>query len=592
MFRRKSYAAPMHSLPAIAPPVSHFKPVILGASTRPSWRLAPRSAQFVVVVLSAWLVVSANWALMAKLGALHDAPAAPWVLRLVFGALAFLAVLTLLSLTAWPRWMKPVWVGLSVVAAFAQHFMLGYGTVMDKGMIANALQTDWRESRDLFTPWLLVQLIVIAGVPALWLWHQPVRRSGALRNVLKTVGLFVLAMGLLLAGVLAGFRQLSPLVRNNMDLRFMINPVTPILATLDATVKPLFKHHKPFASIAAGAVLTPAVGSDKRPPLLVLVVGETARADHFSLNGYGRDTNPELAKRGALSWRQVTSCGTATRESLPCMFSHLGRTDFYASKVEYDGLLDVLQAAGLAVLWVDNQAGCKGVCNRVANVSTEADAKTAAGQRSCGADGECLDEVLVDTLQTRLASMPRDRVKNGVVLVLHQMGSHGPAYFKRSDEPHKAFKPECATNALSECSHEQLVNVYDNSIRYTDHVLAGVIDWLKTQQQYATGMLYVSDHGESLGENGIYLHGMPWALAPEAQKHVPWIMWMDGLQTHSGVAMGCAEKTLNEAASHDNYFHTVLGLVGVQSPTYVPGLDMLSTCRVAPASAERLARAG
>lgn len=236
MFRRKSYAAPMHSLPAIAPPVSHFKPVILGASTRPSWRLAPRSAQFVVVVLSAWLVVSANWALMAKLGALHDAPAAPWVLRLVFGALAFLAVLTLLSLTAWPRWMKPVWVGLSVVAAFAQHFMLGYGTVMDKGMIANALQTDWRESRDLFTPWLLVQLIVIAGVPALWLWHQPVRRSGALRNVLKTVGLFVLAMGLLLAGVLAGFRQLSPLVRNNMDLRFMINPVTPILATLDATL--------------------------------------------------------------------------------------------------------------------------------------------------------------------------------------------------------------------------------------------------------------------------------------------------------------------------------------------------------------------
>ena len=554
--------------------------------TSPSgrWQLPARSAQFIVVLLSAWLVLTANWALMGKVGHLNGATLSPWALRTAFGGLAFLAVLTLLSLTAWPRFMKPVWVGLAVVAALAQYFMISYGTVMDKGMINNALQTDWHESRDLLNPWLLVQLLVIAGLPALWLWRQPVRSSSAWRNVGRTLALFVLALDVLLAAVLGGYRQLGPLVRNNMDLRFMINPVSPVLASLDATVKPLFKHPRPFASIAAGASLVPPVGADQRPPLLVLVVGETARADHFSLNGYARDTNPELKARQVLSWHQARSCGTATRESVPCMFSHLDREAFHDSKVEYDDLLDVLQAAGMAVLWVDNQAGCKGVCNRTPNASTLDDVKTAVGQKYCGADGECLDGVLVDTMSQRLAQLDPARVKKGVVLVLHQMGSHGPAYYKRSDEARKAFKPECTTNALADCSREQVQNVYDNSIRYTDHVLAGLIDWLKAQPQFATGMLYVSDHGESLGENGIYLHGMPWALAPEAQKHVPWIMWTGGLASRSAVDWGCAGKSVDEPISHDNYYHTVLGLLGVQTPTYVRKLDMLASCRSKPSA--------
>jgi lipid A ethanolaminephosphotransferase len=549
-------------------------------------QLPARSAQFVVVVLSAWLVLTANWALLGRLGSLSGATLSPLVLRAVFGGLAFLAVLALLSLTAWPRFMKPVWVALALVAALAQYFMLGYGTVMDKGMIHNALQTDWRESRDLLNPWLLVQMLLIAGVPALWLWRQPVRGAGTVwRNLGRTLALLVLALGLLLAVVLGGYRQLAPLVRNNMDLRFMINPVSPVLATLDATVKPLFKHPKPFASIAAGATLAAPAGAEQRPPLLLLVVGETARADHFALNGYARDTNPELAQRQVLSWHQAQSCGTATRESVPCMFSHLDREAFRASKVQYDGLLDVLQAAGLAVLWVDNQAGCKGVCNRTPNESTQDDAKTAAGKPFCSADGECLDGVFVATLNERLARLTShepERVKRGVVLVLHQMGSHGPAYYRRSDEARKAFKPECTSNALADCTREQVNNVYDNSIRYTDHVLAGLIDWLKAQPQFASGLMYVSDHGESLGEGGIYLHGMPWALAPDAQKHVPWIMWNGGLASRSAVDWACTGQTLDAPISHDHYYHTVLGLLGVHTPTYVRGLDMLAGCRRPP----------
>ncbi|ARU04563.1 phosphoethanolamine transferase [Comamonas serinivorans] len=543
------------------------------------WLTQPRTPQAVVALLAAWLVLTANWALMSRLGHLDGAADPAWVLRLGFGGLSFLAVLSLLALTAWPRGMKPVWVALALVAALAQHFMLSYGTVMDKGMIHNALQTDWRESRDLASPWLLLQVLVIAGVPALWLWRQPLRRDTAWRGLGRTAVLFAGSVGLLLAGVLGGYRHLGPLVRNNMELRFMINPVSPVLAALDAGVKPWFKHARPFASIAAGATLAPARGDDARPPLLVLVVGETARADHFSLNGYGRDTNPELARHGVLSWHQASSCGTATRESVPCMFSHLDRQAFLSRKVDYDGLLDVLQTAGLAVLWVDNQAGCKGVCDRTPHVTTADELATPAGRRHCDADGECRDGMLVDTLSQRLASLPPERARRGVVLVLHQMGSHGPAYHKRSDAAHKAFSPECTTNALADCSHEQLINAYDNTIRTTDHVLAGVIDWLQAQPQYAAGMLYVSDHGESLGENGLYLHGMPWRMAPEVQKHVPWILWLDGLQRRSGVDLACAAHELDQPISHDHYYHTVLGLLGVRTPTYLTGLDTLASCR-------------
>jgi lipid A ethanolaminephosphotransferase len=267
------------------------------------------------------------------------------------------------------------------------------------------------------------------------------------------------------------------------------------------------------------------------------------------------------------------------------MFSHLDRKAFYGSPVQYDGLLDVLQAAGMAVLWVENQAGCKGVCDRTPHVSTGDELNTAAGKRHCDASGECLDGIFVDTTRERLASLPPERTRNGVVLVLHQMGSHGPAYHKRSDAARKAFAPECATNALSSCTHDQLINAYDNSIRYTDHVLAGLIDWLQAQRGYATGLIYVSDHGESLGENGIYLHGMPWALAPDVQKHVPWIMWNGGLASRSRVDWTCAGQTLATPISHDNYYHTVLGLLGVTSPTYVPSLDMLGGCRQPPSPA-------
>jgi lipid A ethanolaminephosphotransferase len=261
---------------------------------------------------------------------------------------------------------------------------------------------------------------------------------------------------------------------------------------------------------------------------------------------------------------------------VPCMFSNLGRENFESRTTQHEGLLDVLQRAGLAVLWIDNQSGCKGVCDRVPSVSTSSNTESAL----C-ATGECLDGVMLEGLDERIAALDAGRVARGLVIVMHQMGSHGPAYHLRSPADMKRFLPECKTAALQDCSRDQLVNAYDNSIVYTDHFLAQAIGWLKTRADKAdTAMIYVADHGESLGENNLYLHGMPYSVAPDVQKHVPWITWVsEGFQRSAGLSMSCLRTAGDQRISHDNYFHSVLGLASVQTSAYVPALDAYAACR-------------
>jgi lipid A ethanolaminephosphotransferase len=258
------------------------------------------------------------------------------------------------------------------------------------------------------------------------------------------------------------------------------------------------------------------------------------------------------------------------------MFSNLGRENFDRRKNQYEGLLDVLQRSGLAVLWIDNQSGCKGVCDRIPSVSTASNTKSPL----C-VSGECLDGVMLEGLDARIAALDPKRVARGVVIVMHQMGSHGPAYHLRSPAAMKRFLPECTSAALQECSKEQLVNAYDNSIAYTDHVLGQAIGWLKTKSgQSDTAMIYVSDHGESLGENNLYLHGMPYSIAPDVQKHVPWLTWVSaGFQQAAGLSTDCLRAAQDKEISHDNLFHSVLGFVDVQTSAYQRSLDVYAPCR-------------
>jgi lipid A ethanolaminephosphotransferase len=351
-----------------------------------------------------------------------------------------------------------------------------------------------------------------------------------------------------------------------------------VYALGNIATKPLRMDTRTLMPLGRDAQLGASYAGQQKPPLLVLVLGETGRSMNFALNGYARPTTPLLSARSDLATaRNAWSCGTSTAASVPCMFSHLGRDGFGARKANYESLIDVLHHAGLAVLWLDNQAGCKGVCERIGEVRT-----TALKDPALCPDGECLDPIMLKDLDQRLAELPTEQRNRGTVVVMHEMGSHGPAYFKRSAADLKKFQPECLSTNLQECTQEQVVNAYDNSIVQTDQFLDSVIHWLSAQSgQAQTAMIYVSDHGESLGENNIYLHGLPYSIAPDAQKHVPWITWLSpAMQARSGVSTPCLQKDLAERRiTHDGYFHSVLGLMDVQTTAYRPDQDIYAPCR-------------
>ncbi|MET3382296.1 lipid A ethanolaminephosphotransferase [Variovorax paradoxus] len=544
------------------------------------WLERPRSAAVVVLWLSLYLVLTTNWPLWNELARIGGAPSTYMTTIVVMSLLTLCGSAAMLSLTAWSRWMKPLWLAVVVLAAVVQHYMLEYRVVMDPTMIANALQTDPNEARDLLS-WRMAFNVGVVVLPAAWLlWRVPVAPMGILSKLWRNVALLLLSVVVALGAAVSMNRELAPLMRNNVHLRYMMNPIATLYSTGALLIKPLFKRSGKLIPITAGTALGASYAAQTKPPLFVVVVGETARADHFALNGYARDTTPELAKRGVLSYRDVHSCGTNTLASVPCMFSPLGKQGYESRKDDYENLVDVLQAAGLAVFWLDNQAGCKDVCTRVPNASAFDGLDAATKKALCDGD-ECLDDVMLKGLDERIAALPAERRAKGIVLVMHQMGSHGPAYYKRSAADVKRFLPECKTNALAECGHAELMNVYDNSIVQTDRFLGQTIDWLKAQsKQYDPAMLYVSDHGESLGEYGLFLHGVPYSFAPEAQKHVPMVTWFsEGMSERRKLSRSCMEAGLDAPLTHDNLYHTVLGVMDVTTPTYKPALDALASCR-------------
>jgi lipid A ethanolaminephosphotransferase len=381
----------------------------------------------------------------------------------------------------------------------------------------------------------------------------------------------VLALMIAGGGLWAGM-ELVPTFRAHSEWRFFVTPVNYISSTASIVA------HR----VGTGAPARTVIGTDARlsvplearkPRVFIVVVGETVRAANWGLNGYERQTTPELAARTVINFRDVTSCGTSTEVSLPCMFSVHGRHDYDEDRIRRtESLLQVLQHAGVSVLWRDNQSGCKGVCDEVSFEHTP-DEKIAG---LCS-DGRCLDEVLLRGLKDRIVSTRHD-----FLVVLHVLGNHGPAYYQRYPPAFRRWQPTCDTTDIASCSHAALFNTYDNAILYTDHVLAQIIDMLAGINSRDTGLLYVSDHGESLGEHNLYLHGMPYAIAPKEQTKVPMIVWLSpGLSASAGLKTDCIAAHTFEPVSHDYLFHTVLGIFGVRSSVYDPAWDIAQKCRMA-----------
>lgn len=479
----------------------------------------------------------------------------------LFVALNVLLILAMVPFSA-SRIVKPFLAVFLVLASVCGYFMDAFGTVIDVPMIANVFQTDRREASELIGWSMLWHVGVFGVLPAIAVLRVPLEVRNFGRELLRRIGFTALALVYLVACAAANYKSISLWVRAHRDIRLYVNPTYPIYSTI-RYVRGTTTSEVKVAPIAPDAVKMPSATG--KPRIVVLVVGETARAQNFSILGYDRPTNPEMAAiPGAVAFSDVWSCGTATAISVPCMFSRLGRDGFSRSKAKAEeNLLDVMHKTGVDVLWRDNNSDCKGVCVRVPSE----DLRQAKDPLLCSG-GECHDEVLLDGLDRMIASANHDHL-----VVLHLLGSHGPSYFRRYPPAFRRFQPECARDDVQTCSRDEIVNAYDNSILYTDHVLAKVVALLQAHADaIEPTMLYVSDHGESLGEGGVYLHGLPYAIAPDAQKRVPLILWSPDRK------LECIQARRGQPASQDDVFHTVLGLFSVRTTVYDPKDDLLAGC--------------
>jgi lipid A ethanolaminephosphotransferase len=438
-------------------------------------------------------------------------------------------------------------------------------------MLQNAVETDVAEAKGILTVSMIWQVFGMMLFPILCISLIKVRSLPAMqffKHWLLALVLVVLSLGSLIA---SGFSELAPFFRNYKDVKHLALPFSPMSAAVSFS-SDLIKQQFPtkFVQLGQDAVQPLAVKTDK-PRLIVLVLGETARADHFQLNGYARPTNPKLSQLPVYSFKDVSSCGTATAHSVPCMFSNMGRENYKETIAKNSSnILDVLATAGINVNWLDNNSGCKGVCARVPT-----ELVFEQQQNPLCTDGQCLDPILLEALDKQLQQpLTSDRL-----IVLHQMGSHGPEYYRRSAGSDKVFLPECTDKQIQLCAPSDIVNAYDNSIVATDSLLAGVIERLNKEQNYQTAMFYLSDHGESLGESGIYLHGLPYWMAPKAQTQVPMLWWMsDAYASSQQLTSECIAARQQNPYSHDNLFHSLLGMFKVSTDLYQSGKDIFHTC--------------
>lgn len=478
------------------------------------------------------------------------------------------AILLLLAPLAFKPVQKPLLIMLLFVSSLCTYFLTTFGIPFDGSTVQNVLESNLIEMREYFNFQVVIYVLLLGILPGWLCAIAPIQYGSFKKQILWILTSFIAAVLIIILNFGIFFQDYSSLFRNHRELRFLVNPLNYLYAT------PIYILRKPAAPTQLNPIgldaeiSSSAMNSNKK--IMVLVVGETARADHFSLNGYARNTNPQLARQDIINFSAVSSCGTATAISLPCMFSHFDRQNFSVDTAkQYENIIDILARVGVDVTWRDNNSGCKGLCDRVAyqDVSQQDVAEL------CDSE-ECFDEILLEKLTPLLDGQAQNKL-----LILHQKGSHGPAYFQRSPEKYKAFFPECQTSQLQKCSQQEIINAYDNSILYTDAVLDKLIKILNEHSAgQQVGLLYISDHGESLGENNLYLHGMPYRLAPPTQTHIPMLLWLSaGLQQH--IRKDCLEKNRGNPYSHDNLFHSLLGFFDVKTSLYQKDLDIFSSCK-------------
>lgn len=471
-----------------------------------------------------------------------------------------MSIITLLGLL--PRLIfKGLMILLTLLGATSLVVWLYYGIAMTPDMVRNFLATDFHEASGYWS-WSLALNFILITLPGLLLIIR-LRSSRRPESKLKRLGICVVT---LLCGVFVLFIQLQPfsaLMRGDKSLRYLFAPVNIVYSTSSTLLRD--QNPEKVQKVIVDASPKTIFTSDK-PTLFVVLIGETARSANWQLANYEKATNPELSKLNIVNIPKVQACGTSTDVSLPCMLSRVGRRDYDRKRIlTEESLPSLLKRAGFSVTWVDNQSGCKGTCDGVRVTKPTPD------PLYCHA-GTCMDGVFNRSIDEAFNAL---KTQNHTVLFLHMMGSHGPAYYKRSTESEKVFGKECTDPTFKSCSKESIRAAYDSSIRYTDRVVAELIRKLQNRTDINTALIYLSDHGESLGENGLYLHGAPYYIAPDEQKIVPMVMWFsEPFKKNYTIDTRVIEENSHKPVAHDHLYHTILGLLNVRSSTYDSQWDL------------------
>ena len=493
-------------------------------------------------------------------------------------SIPFFMVFTLnfvLSLLNWRFIIKPVFILLVVSSSIVSYAMVKYGVVFDRDMIQNIFETNTAEAHAYINVTSVLSLLVFVVPPVLLIAKTKIIYTGFLREQVRRIVGIAISLAVVAIIALFFYKDYASVGRNNSFLRSQIIPTYYINGVYKYIKLAYFTKPVEYVELGKDAARD-FKPTETKPVITVLVLGETARSANQSLNGYPRNTNIYTGMHGIISFKDVSSCGTATALSVPCMFSNMGRRA-YDERIakNQDNVLDVIQRAGVDVTWIENDGGCKGVCDKVPTITIKPD----VDNQYCNGK-TCYDEVFLPEID-KLLNQPNG---NDKLIVMHIIGSHGPTYYLRYPKDKRPFLPDCQRSDIENCTSEQLINTYDNTIAYTDYVISQVIERLNSKvlaEEYNTNLVYVSDHGESLGESGLYLHGTPYSVAPDYQTKVPLMMWMSpGYINERNINVGCMKNQAATASySHDNLFSTLLSVVGVKTTAANPALDMLSVCQ-------------
>jgi len=463
---------------------------------------------------------------------------------------------------------------LTYLAFVSEYYMLSSNTPIGYATMKSVLETHLSEALELIDLKLIFFALMLVVIMIPFFYKVKLHCISWYKDLLFRLCCALLSLFVGLTIIYTNYIKLSAFTRKNDDIMCFININNFTFETF-RVVKNMFQKPKILNILDE----KPIRKKTKKNHFVVLLIGETSRKDSFSLNGYKRKTNPKLEKQDIINFSKATSCGTYTAYSVPCMFSFKTRKTY--RDFEFDeNVLDILVKTGVKVSWYENDDSCaKGQADneKIEYINLAYNQKYI--KNSLCKNRRCFDEILINILNDEAKKFINQISKNNnkeqkdKVVVLHMIGSHGPLYYKRYPRKWAKFKPECTNSNPSLCSIQELKNAYDNTILYQDFVLSEIIDILrsmsKKQKQLDITMMYVSDHGESLGEKGLFLHAFPYKIAPKEQIEIPFIIW-----TNNNNMKNKFNLKKNNKVSHDNISHTLLGLFNVESKVKDNSLDL------------------